>query len=125
MGKQKIRMEFAIKASPNLIYPYLSTPGGLSEWFCDDVDIKNDTFKFKWNNDIQEARVLKKVPNKMIRFHWIDSEQEEFFEFELEKDEITDDIALVVFDFSEAGEEKELERLWESQVNDLRHALGA
>lgn len=125
MGKQKVRMEFAIKASPNLIYPYLSTPSGLSEWFCDDVDIKNDTYKFKWNGEFQEAKVLKKTPNKLIRFHWLDSANDEFFEFELERDEITDDIALVVTDFAEPGEEKESEMLWESQINDLRHALGA
>jgi uncharacterized protein YndB with AHSA1/START domain len=37
-NKKKIRMEFEIKASPAMLFNYISSPSGLSQWFCNDVD---------------------------------------------------------------------------------------
>lgn len=125
MARKKIRMEFDLKASINLVYPYLSSPSGLSEWFCDDVNTLNDVFTFKWNNDIQKAKVLKKVAQKSIKFQWENSNPDEYFEFDLERDSITDGLALIVTDFTEEAEEKESRLLWESQIQDLKHCIGA
>ncbi|WP_373657448.1 START-like domain-containing protein, partial [Escherichia coli] len=35
--KIKYEMEFPITASPQLLYQYISTSSGLSEWFADNV----------------------------------------------------------------------------------------
>ena len=32
-------LEFDFQASPQLLFQYLSTPSGLSEWFADNVNI--------------------------------------------------------------------------------------
>ena len=123
--KKKIRLEFPIKASPGLLYNYLSTPSGLSQWFCDDVDIYNDFYKFKWGKDEQVAQVLKKSINKGIRFHWRDSEDDEYFEFEIIQDELTDDVALVVTEFVDPTDEKNTFQLWDSQIHELKMSIGA
>lgn len=123
--KKKIRLEFPIKASPGLLYNYLSTPSGLAQWFCDDVDIYNDFYKFKWGKDEQVAQVLKKSANKGIRFHWRDSEDDEFFEFEIIQDELTDDVALVVTEFVDPLDEKNTFQLWDSQIHELKMSIGA
>ena len=34
-------LEFPIKSSIKVLYKRLSTPSGLSEWFANDVNIKN------------------------------------------------------------------------------------
>jgi len=125
MAKKKIRLEFTIKASPALIFNYISTPSGLSQWFCNDVDVYNEIYKFKWDGDEVRAKLLKRTPNKLIRFHWIDSENEEFLEFEITQDELTEDVALVITDFVNEKEEKEASALWESQIHDLKGCLGA
>jgi hypothetical protein len=39
-----------------LLYQYISTPSGLSEWFADNV-IRGEFFTFIWN-DSQEKRDL-------------------------------------------------------------------
>jgi hypothetical protein len=44
---------------------------------------------------------------------------------EIQKDELTNDIALIVTDWSDKDEAEEIQLLWESQVQDLRNALGA
>lgn len=123
--KKKIRLEFPIKASPSLLYNYISTPSGLSQWFADDVDIYNNFFKFKWGKDEQVAEVIKKAANKGIKFKWRDGAEEEYFEFEIIQDELTDDVALVITDFVEAVDEKNTTQLWDSQVHELRMSLGA
>ncbi len=123
--RKKIRLEFEIKASPAMLYNYISSPSGLSEWFADDVDLYNNTYKFKWDKDEQIAEVLKKVPNRLIKFHWLDTPLDEYFELEIIQDELTDDVALVVTDFVEPADEVNTSKLWESQVHELKKNIGA
>jgi uncharacterized protein YndB with AHSA1/START domain len=123
-SKKKIRMEFEIKASPAMLFNYISSPSGLSQWFCSDVDIYNNFYKFKWDGDENIAELLKKQANKGIRFRWKDSHIDEYFEFEILQDELTDDVALVVTDFVDTSEEKNTILLWENQVHELKTLLG-
>lgn len=123
--KVKIRLEYPIKASPSLLFNYISTPSGLSEWFADDVDLINNQYKFKWGSDEQVADVVKKTNNKCIKFHWTDAPSDEYFEFEIIVDELTDDVALVVTDFVDAADQENASQLWESQIHELKLSIGA
>lgn len=122
--KKKIRLEFDIRVSPAMLYNYITTPSGLSQWFCNDVDIYNNLYKFKWDGDENVAEMLKKNPNKFIKFRWRDSKPDEYFEFEIQQDELTDDVALVITDFVEPSEERNAAALWENQVHELKTLLG-
>ncbi|MGB0186699.1 MAG: START-like domain-containing protein, partial [Flavobacteriaceae bacterium] len=46
--KVKFELEFPIQASPQLLYNYISTPSGLSEWFADNVNSRGELFTFIW-----------------------------------------------------------------------------
>lgn len=122
--KKKIRLEYPIKSSPAILYNSISSPSGLSTWFADDVDIYNNNYKFKWDGDEQIAELVKKVTNKSIKFKWKTAVGEEYFEFEIIQDELTDDVALVVTDFVEETDEKNAVQLWDSQVHELKTSLG-
>ena len=37
--KKRILLEYTLNSSPKVLYPRLSTPGGLAEWFADDVKV--------------------------------------------------------------------------------------
>lgn len=124
--RKKVILEFEVKSSPNILYNYLSTPSGLSEWFCEDVNVNNSKYyTFIWDGEESTAEVIKKVMGKSIRYHWNDSDSEEYFEFEIKQDELTNDIALVITDFIDPDDVEETTLLWESQINDLRTAIGA
>lgn len=123
-SKKKIRMEFEIKASPSMLFNYISSPSGLSQWFCNDVDIYNNFYKFKWDGDEIIAELLKKVALKGVKFRWKDAHIDEYFELEIQQDELTDDVALVVTDFVEIEDEKNSILLWENQVHELKTLLG-
>jgi uncharacterized protein YndB with AHSA1/START domain len=121
----KIELEFVIKSSPTILYQYISTPSGLVEWFCDDVNIKGSKrYIFIWDGEENEAELVKKVNGKYIKFKLNNNDPDEYFQFEVTKDELTGDIGLLVTDFVDADEEEEMRLLWESQVSDLKHALG-
>lgn len=125
MERVKLELEFVVKSSPNILFNYISTPSGLVEWFCDDVNVKRKVYTFLWDGEENEAELLKKVNGKFVRFRWLDSEDGEYFEMEIQRDALTGDIALIVTDWADEDEAEEISLLWESQVQDLRNALGA
>ena len=46
MSKTKLELEYIINTSPIILFNCLTTASGLSEWFCDDVNLKDDKFTF-------------------------------------------------------------------------------
>jgi uncharacterized protein YndB with AHSA1/START domain len=124
--KTKYELEYMLNTSPSILYNRLSTPEGLSEWFAEDVNLKKGKFTFIWEGMEQAASVLQKKANKMIRFRWDDDddEDESFFEFRIRMDELTGDVALLITDFAEEGEKDDAVDLWDTQISELRHAIG-
>jgi uncharacterized protein YndB with AHSA1/START domain len=125
--KEKYCIEINLNASPKLIYPRLSTPSGLSEWFADDVNAKGDEFSFIWKSSVQNARVIASKEPKFIRFRWIEDEENKddyYFEFKIEVQEMSGNTALIVTDFAEPSDLEDAKSLWESQVGDLKRLLG-
>ena len=123
--KIKYELEYTFNTSPNILFSRLSTPEGLSEWFADNVNLRKGKFTFIWEGTEQEAAVIQKKANKYIRFHWEDDEEEDaYFEFRLHTDELTGDVALLITDFAEEGEQDDATDLWDSQVAELKHVIG-
>jgi len=59
-----------------------------------------------------------------VKFKFLERAEEEYFQFEVTKDELTGDIGLLITDFVDDDEVEAMTLLWESQVQDLKHALG-
>ena len=124
--KVEFILEFVVKASPKMLYKFLSTPSGLSEWFADNVNSRGKKFVFIWDGSEETAVLVNKKTDKHIRFKWEEDEEEDtFFEFKLETDDLTNDVSLIITDFAEEDEVEESQLLWESQVNSLLHAIGS
>ena len=123
--KTKFELEYELKTSPKVLYNRLSTPSGLSEWFADDVNVRGEVYSFYWEGSEQKAQLLSKKDKKQIRFKWEEDEEEEyFFEFLLNVDEITGDVALVITDFAEEDEKDDVVDLWDTQIGELKRLLG-
>ncbi len=124
--KIEYTLEFVVRASPKMLYKFLSTPSGLSEWFADNVNSRGKKFVFIWDGSEETAILLNKKQDKHIRFKWEEDEDTDyFFEFKLETDDLTNDVSLIITDYSEEDEIEESQLLWESQVNSLLHAIGS
>ncbi|MCX7548559.1 START-like domain-containing protein [Xanthomarina sp. F1114] len=124
--KIKFEMEFPIQASPQLLYQYISTPSGLSEWFAENVNSRGELFKFIWDGVEEQAKLVSKKSGERIKFKWLaDEEPAYYFEIKIQVDEITKDVSIIVTDFSEHDEVEETKMLWENQISDLKQVLGS
>ncbi|MDR0231483.1 MAG: hypothetical protein LBI82_05115 [Dysgonamonadaceae bacterium] len=126
MKIEKIHLEYVFeKASKNTLWNYLTSSSGLSGWFADDVEVKENIYTFVWNKIPEEAELLNIIPNNKVRFRWIEDENpESYFEFKLHTDEITGAIVLEVTDFSEPDEKEHAISLWDSHIKLLKRTLG-
>ena len=122
--KKPFTMEFVFKASPNILFNFLTTPSGLSQWFAEGVDIVDDTYIFEWSGVKEQAKCLEKIEPDVAKFRWEDSEEDEYFLFQLEKSEVTGDTILFVTDFAADYELDDQKMLWENQVADLMKRVG-
>ncbi len=127
--KTKFEIEFPIHASPQLLYQYISTPSGLSEWFADNVNSRGELFTFIWDDSEERAKLLTKKNGERVKFKWLDNGDDEnsnyFFEIRIQVDEITKDVSLMVTDFSDEDEVDESKMLWDNQIADLKQVLGS
>ncbi len=119
----KFELEFTMNTTPRVLFNRLSTPAGLSEWFADDVNLRKGRYTFIWDGYEHVAEVVARKDNKHIRFRWLD-EEDSYFEFRIQKDELTGDLALIITDFAEEDEKDDAIELWNTQVAELKHAIG-
>ncbi len=123
--KVKFELEFPIHSSPQLLYQYISTPSGLSEWFADNVNSRGELFTFIWDDSEEQAKLIRKKNGEFVKFKWLEGGEETFFEIKIVVDEITKDVSVIVTDFTEEDELDEAKMLWENQISDLKHVLGS
>ncbi|WP_106792145.1 START-like domain-containing protein [Aquimarina sp. Aq78] len=126
--KIKYELEFVVQSSPQLLYQYISTPSGLSEWFSDNVNSRGELFTFIWDDSEEEAKLLSKKSGERIKFRWVEDENDGndyFFEMRIQVDEITKDVSLMVTDYSEDDEMDENKMLWDNMIGNLKQVLGS
>ena len=122
----KFELEYIVHTSTPILFEFLTTPSGLSEWFCDDVNIRDNVYSFQWDENAQKARLIKYIEESVARFQWVDKTDNTYFEFRIERDDLTNDISLIVADFADTDEDKiSSTLLWNSQIDKLLHVLGS
>ncbi|MHB0756212.1 START-like domain-containing protein [Polaribacter sp. M15] len=127
MNKVQYELEIPIHASPNMLYQYISSPSNLQEWFADKVNARGKIFTFEWEGTEEQAKLIHKKSDEKIRFKWLESEDDEsYFEIRIQVDALTKDVSLIVTDFAEDEDEvEESKQLWENQIDELKHIIGA
>ena len=128
MEKIKFVCEYPVNSSKGILFNTVSTPSGLAEWFCDDVNIKKELHTFIWEGSEEQAILVSKKRDEFVKFKWAQDEEEghnTFFEFRIKIDSLTGDTALVITDFAEEDEVEESQELWNAQVEKLKRVLGA
>jgi hypothetical protein len=118
-------LEFPMRCSPQILFEFISTPVGLQEWFADEVNQRENQYSFTWNGAIDQAELLEEFENEYVRFRWDYYKPNEFFEFRIEQSPVTNETIFKITDFAEKNELKDAERLWNQQVNDLKHRIGS
>lgn len=121
----KYELEYVVNTTVKVLYPRLTTPSGLSDWFADNVNINGEYYTFYWEGSEQRAKLIFKRRDKAIRFQWEEDEGEDvYFEFKIKVDELTNSVALIITDFAEEDELDESRELWDKQIERMRRNLG-
>ena len=123
--KKKFNIEYEIKSSPRILYGFLSEANGLTQWFADNVTVRDQVYTFTWDDEQQKAKLIAVKENKMVRFKWVEDEPQCFFEMEILQDELTNDVALSITDFAIEDTISERKLIWDNQVEYLISVLGA
>ena len=126
--KVKFELEFPIQASSQMLYQYISSASGLSEWFAENVNSRGIIFSFFWDDTEEKAELISSKSNNFVKFRWLDDSEDQdkcFFEIRIVVDEITKDVSLMVTDFSYEDEIEETKMLWDNQISDLKQVLGS
>jgi uncharacterized protein YndB with AHSA1/START domain len=122
--------DFEVHASIKMLYPYIQTASGLSEWFADDVNISPEkVFTFEWDHEEHKAMMAAHRANHFVRFEYLPESQEDekdpsYFELRLELNELTQTTFLKVIDYSNFDDLKELDDLWGGLIDNLRSVVG-
>ena len=125
MKRVPVQMEFISKASPAIIYKFLTTPSCLVRWFCDNVDILEDEYTFTWEGSEEVAHLIEDKEDERLRFKWEDAESdEEYLEFVMYKSPITGETVIEIVDFADEGEESDTQALWETQIEAMKREAG-
>ena len=123
--KKKFTIEYEIKSSPRILYGFLSEANGLTQWFADDVSVRDQVYTFTWDGEQQKAKLLAVKENKLVRFKWVDDEPQCYFEMEILQDELSNDVALSITDFAAEDALGERKLIWDNQIEYLISVLGA
>lgn len=127
--------EFEFKASQKMLYPYLNTPGGLAQWFADDVIVNDDkVLIFFWDEEQHKARIASQRLNKYIKFEFLDQLEEKtmsnghpdspFIEIDLDSNELTGTVFMRVTDTATSEDSDEMHEIWQHLTDSLKEIVG-
>lgn len=128
--KKLFTTDFEIHASIKMLYPYIQTASGLSEWFADNVKISPEkVFTFVWDNEEHKAMMTSHRTNHFARFEYLPETKEDendpsYFELRLEVNELTQTTFIKVIDYSDIDDQEELQDLWEGLIENLKKVVG-
>ncbi len=123
---KKFSIEYPIRSSIKILYEFISTPEGLSEWFAEEITVHNGILTFKWYDSEIKGKLLTKKDNEYVRFQWLDEHEHpsQYLEIRINIEPITGDLALIITDFCPADEVEEQKALWDMSVENLIRRIG-
>ncbi len=123
--KKRFNLEYQFGTIPQMIlWNYVATASGLSQWFADSVSANGKNFTFVWDKSESAAVQLSSRTGVSIKFRWSDDEDGNYFEFRLTVSELTDMTQLSITDFDYEDEVDESIELWNVQIKKLQRILG-
>ena len=123
MAKVAFELEYIIRSSPTILYEFIVTPTNLAQWFCEKCDSNVDLYTFKWKGYEEKAYLIDDIEDKLVAFQWENAGDEEFFEFSIQKNEISGDTVLVITDFAEKNEIDDMKMWWDEQILKLKKMI--
>lgn len=124
MAKEVFEIDYVMKTSPRILYDFVKQPTHLAQWFCDKCESRLDEYNFIWKGFSEKALLIDDIEEELVAFHWENSDDDEFFEFAINVNEISGDTILTINDFADEGEIKDQKAWWDNQIQKLVRVMG-
>ena len=125
MKRVQVNLEFIFRASPTILYRFLTTPSTLIRWFCDEVDITADVYTFVWEGSEEVANLIDDIEDERLRFKWEEADDpDEYLEYRMTKSPVTGETVLEIIDFCDEDEVSDTRQLWTAQMKQLKQETG-
>lgn len=135
MENHHFMAEYEFKASRKMLYPYLNTASGLSQWFADDANIDEDKlFSFVWDDEEHKARLAAHRLNRFVKFEFVEhknanaysgeNEHPPYIEMRLDENDLTGTVFLKVTDTATTDDEEEFREIWRQLTDTLKEIVG-
>ncbi len=124
MERVKFTIEFIFKASPTILYQFLTTPSCLIRWFCDKADIQGDYYTFEWGGSVEVAMVIDDIEEERLRLKWVEADEGEYLEYNITTSPITGETIMYITDFCDEDEVEDQKQLWIMQIKQLQKECG-
>ncbi|MEO0041431.1 MAG: hypothetical protein RL329_879 [Bacteroidota bacterium] len=118
------KTEFIFRASPTIVYQFLTAPACLVRWFCNEVDICDSEYTFTWDGYDERATLIMDIEDELLRFEWEDALPNEYLEFSITKSPVTEETILIITDFADVGTVPDAKKLWQSQIAQMKTETG-
>jgi len=125
MKRTQLKQEYIFRASPQILYQFLTTPSCLIRWFCDNVEIDGEVYTFYWGDSTDEATVVEDLEDEVFSLRWDGlHEDNEKLEFRITEAPVTGETILTLTDYCDDNEVKDQKRYWDKQMGELQVASG-
>ena len=125
MGRTKLQLEFLFKASPNILYTFLTTPACIVRWFCDKAEVDEHQITYSWSGNEEVALILADHEEEVLRLKWADSDYDsEYLEFKISESPVTGETILDLTDFCYENELNDTRQYWNQQIKNLQKECG-
>lgn len=125
MDRVKFKVEELFKASPAMLFKFVTDAVSLSRWFCDEADVEGKRYAFTWAGSTEVAHLVDVDDDARARFLWEDADDKsEYFEFRMYRAGVSDQTVLEVTDYCDDDEVDDSKELWVSQLAKLRREIG-
>ncbi|HRH99697.1 MAG TPA: START-like domain-containing protein [Saprospiraceae bacterium] len=123
MARVQVQVDFMFKASPSIIYLFITQATCFVRWFCDEVDNVGDRYTFSWDGSEEIATMIMDIEDELVKYQW-DDRPDEFLQFRIYKTDITNETILEITDYCDDDEVKETKDIWEMYIKKLKASCG-
>ena len=125
MDRVSFRLEFLFRASPTIVYKFLTTPDCLIRWFCDECKVIDKQYLFDWDGSEEIANVIEDIENEQLTLEWEEFEGEgECLDFKIGRSGVTGETIVEVTAFCDEDEVEQEKQFWHTQMKELARAAG-
>ncbi len=122
MSKFKFTAEFEFRASPKVLFPFISQASGLQQWFAQKALTRGENkFDLQWDGESHFAKHSIIKLNKQSKFEFANGN---YVDFKIDVSDLTNTTYMTITDYSDNADVEDLKDIWDDLIYNLKEIVG-